>query len=551
MKRWLTCLVALVLALALLVPALAETEYPDYLNLESQDPIIKEGAEAPKPKWMIVQDSTAGKWEDLWICRYFRERYNIEFDVESILNTALSERKSLMFSTGDLPDMMTGFGFSTAEILRYGQQEGMLLPMDEYFSETLTPNICKTLQDETIRATATTPDGHMYTLPNVGSLMDEGGYARVFVNRTWMTENGYDELPTTLEDFVNLLYAYKEANPESYPMGGGFQSTFGAYYILNALGYITTNNYGESAALRNGEAVIPAYDTEVYGEYLKLMNQFYNDGIINPNFVTMDNTECIAQLSAGQTFFYGNVVYTTGLPTWSDWEAPYPLTSAWNDKQQWPLRSYVTVGNFALSATTPYTALCLRFADIYFADDVRDMWLGPAKDSPYRHDDEGYIYCEYDPEINAQHFDQSRLEDGIDQWTYLMQVMCGFMPSWGTLESDAAYTYWYTSRGGTFDPYNKTFDITQPDPQYRISVYHNLVPYATETFPYVYYLDEETNDAMVDLQTVINPYIEEQVALFITGGRPLDQIDAFKTELESMGIQDLLKIYQDIYAASK
>ena len=159
MKRWLTCLVALVLALALLVPALAETEYPDYLNLESQDPIIKEGAEAPKPKWMIVQDSTAGKWEDLWICRYFRERYNIEFDVESILNTALSERKSLMFATGDLPDMMTGFGFSTAEILRYGQQEGMLLPMDEYFSETLTPNICKTLQDETIRATATTPDG--------------------------------------------------------------------------------------------------------------------------------------------------------------------------------------------------------------------------------------------------------------------------------------------------------------------------------------------------------------------------------------------------------
>ena len=150
MKKLLACLLGLVLALAAMAPAFAEATYPDYLNLDSQDPIIKEGADAPTPRWTIVQDSTAGKWEDLWISRYFKDRYNIEFEVESILNTALSERKSLMFATGDLPDIMTGFGLSTSEILRYGQQEGLLLALDEYINEELTPNICRAFEDPAV-----------------------------------------------------------------------------------------------------------------------------------------------------------------------------------------------------------------------------------------------------------------------------------------------------------------------------------------------------------------------------------------------------------------
>ena len=73
------------------------------------------------------------------------------------------------------------------------------------------------------------------------------------------------------------------------------------------------------------------------------------------------------------------------------------------------------------------------------------------------------------------------------------------------------------------------------------------MPYGVSTYPRQFYLSEEDTNLLTDLQTMIEPYIQEQVALFITGARPLDQVDAFKGELEAMGVQDLLQMYQTIY----
>ena len=64
-------------------------------------------------------------------------------------------------------------------------------------------------------------------------------------------------------------------------------------------------------------------------------------------------------------------------------------------------------------------------------------------------------------------------------------------------------------------------------------------------------VEEETADEMNELLTVITPYVEEQVALFITGRRPLSETGDFVKELEELGIDDLLDIYKEIYAMSK
>ncbi len=55
------------------------------------------------------------------------------------------------------------------------------------------------------------------------------------------------------------------------------------------------------------------------------------------------------------------------------------------------------------------------------------------------------------------------------------------------------------------------------------------------------------NERLTDLETVINPYVKEQVALFITGERPLSETGAFKEELKAMGIEELQDIYREIY----
>ena len=42
-------------------------------------------------------------------------------------------------------------------------------------------------------------------------------------------------------------------------------------------------------------------------------------------------------------------------------------------------------------------------------------------------------------------------------------------------------------------------------------------------------------------------YAKEQVALFITGRRSLDETDAFVEELKAMGIEEYLQIHADAY----
>ena len=73
-------------------------------------------------------------------------------------------------------------------------------------------------------------------------------------------------------------------------------------------------------------------------------------------------------------------------------------------------------------------------------------------------------------------------------------------------------------------------------------------PYLVTGYPNYLYLDEDTALELADLKSVIDPYIDSEVAKFITGQNSLDNFDKFESDLQSMGIEDMLKIYTDAYA---
>lgn len=216
---------------------------------------------------------------------------------------ALYQKKNLMFQSGELPDIMINMEIVTQEQMKYGMDEGLLLKMDEYMDETLTPNILKYMDYYNAGAISTAPDGHMYTLPRLLSDTDVGGaYHRLFINEKWLKDLEL-EMPRTLDEFTAAMYKIKESDPAGvgsenvYPFGGGMFTRSNTYYLLNALGYMTVDPQGLSPALRDGQVVIPAYDTDVFKEFLTLLNQYYRDGIINPNFFTIEDSEVLAQLS--------------------------------------------------------------------------------------------------------------------------------------------------------------------------------------------------------------------------------------------------------------
>ena len=534
-----------------------ESVWPEYLNMDSTYPVIKEGYEdsVKKLRVAIVMYSNAGEWEDLWVSRFLKDKYNIELEVEYIMDTALSERKNLMMNSGDLPDLMWNMYFTTDELNRYGAGEGLFLACDEYISEELTPNLCSYLTDDVLSA-ITTPDGHIYSLPNIKDATENTlSYNRFFVNGEYLEAAGI-EAPRTLDEFTEAMYKLKEADVTGvgsenfYPIGGGMEVKSSTPYLLNAFGYNCSNNnyYGFDPVLRDGEVVIPVYDMEVYKEFLALMNQYYKDGIINPNFFTIETTESNAQLHNRQTAVYGEVVYTTGLETWSEWDACYPLTSAWQEEPQAYTTVPLYIGGYVISADTEYPELCMRLADIFYDEsDCRGFWGGTGEGSEYDYD--GFTLAEYHNGnwgINA-----AKLPEGYTSgWTYAIERLFGYMFQFGSYNTREAIVNMAANNGAdlAYDV-RETYDVVgNSDHQWRQEMWDKVMDYVEYGYPTIYYVSEETSNKIMDLETLIEPYVKEQVALFITGGRDLSEVDDFVKELETMGMDELLQIYQDIYS---
>lgn len=534
-------------------------DYPEYLNLESAYPVIKdEYAGTIKLRVAIATTATGGNWEDLWICQYLREKYNVEFEVFNVLDTALGDRKSLLMSSGELPDIMISMQFTNDEIYQYGMEQGLLLECDHYINEILTPNLYKYMQQSEVASTCTLPDGHVYSLPWI-FYDDPALYNATYINQEWLDALGVD-MPTTLDEFVDVMYKMKNANLSGlgsqniYPFAGGMGqcSNSNAYFLLNALGYVTNNNYGIEPAMRNGEVVIPAYDLDVYQEFLKLMHQFYEDGIVPKNLFTTNDTEQIAQLQNGAVGMYHDEVHATGYKNYKAWTAAQPLTSQWSSTAVTTTPNRVRAnGGFVISADTEYPELCMRIADMWYnytTDDCRALWLGAQIDTEW---DLGYAFNRWDNEKQDMINDEKRMQK-LDVWTYLYQELIGFYPQWGAIEDEPAYKKHAESiEGGYYT--GMIYSSEDAEGHARLTTQQNVVPYAATTFPTIYYVDADTMIELTDLRTVIEPYVQEEVAKFILGRREINdtELAKFKSELESMGIQRLLDIYKEIYAAQQ
>ena len=540
-----------------------ESQWPEYLNMDSTYPVIKDEYEGTiKLKMAIVMSAGSGEWEDLWVSRYLKDKYNIELEVEYIMDTAKEERKNLMMNSGDLPDLMWNLNFTTDELTQYGMQDGLFLACDEYISEELTPHLYSYL-DEDLLAALKTPDGHIYSLPNIKDEMENQlTYNRFFINGDYL-EAANLQAPKTLDEFTEVVYALKEADVTGvgsdnfYPIGGGMEVQSVVPYLLNAFGYNVDakNFYGLNPALKDGEAVIPAYDMDVYKEFLTLMNQYYKDGIINPNFFTIEQTESDAQLHNRETGIYGQVVFTTGLETWSEWDCLTPLTSEWNESPTAYNAVPLSVGGYVISADTEYPELCMRLADIFYnAEDCRAFWGGTGEGSEYDYEDMDLVLGEWLPDKNNYTVDSTKLPEGYSTWTYFLEYVHGCMLNFGSYTTREAIANIAAANGGDLPvDARDCYDMSNPDHQWRVTMWENVLDVADVEYGYptVYYAGEETSKEITDLMTVIEPYAKEQIALFITGGRDLSEVDNFVAELESMGIDDLLAIYQEIYNNSK
>jgi len=538
-----------------------ETKLPEYMNTESYFPIVKEGEEVTLNLGLVYNDTYTDpeQIEDCWFYTWLSQFTGINFEFTLVPKSALNERKALVFLEEKLPDILMGFGLTTTELVTYGDVDGVLLDMSPYIHPDIAPGISLLMETRPdAKGAVTTPSGKVYTLPQVYADIDSNGYGKselMFVRTDWLKEAGYETAPTTLDGFTDMLYKFKENHPDCIPLAASDGQQDVRTYILNALGYLTDveNDTGFGPALRNGEVVIPAY-TETFKEFLKVMNEYYVNGLIPQDYFTLDTTAEDAMLAEdnwGATN-RASMSYISNKPeVFQQYWTGYPLTSEWNDKQQVAKYTNVNkIGGVAISADTEYPEVCVRLLDFWFTELGNIyQWEGAANGSPDTLGmTEGHSVT---PEWKVTYHDVvAGTKESGSYYAYTENNPTGqlFGHRATSLYNDRTHYREISIELSGYEATPFTLREDNADNWFKLAKMEGFFPYLVTGYPTYLYLDEDTSLELSDLQSVINPYIDTEVAKFITGLNSLDQFDKFQEDLKAMGIEDMLKIYTDAYA---
>ena len=520
---------------------------------------------------LTTRNSTAtNDIEDVWFFKYLAQKMNVDFELEQTLET--DQRISLMFASDSVPDLVWGIRLSNNDVMVYGVQEGMLLNWKDLITPELMPNTYQAMQDYPDAFTASTaPDGNIYTLPMItGSsyYTNTGTFSaaiRMYINKDWMDACGITELPTTLDEYLEVLRTFKEKDPmglgeNNIPLIGNQEKD--KTFVWNALGFhgTATQAYGTAFDLKDNQLVLPCY-TEEAKEFITFYNTLYNEGLISPDYFTLDQTAARGLMASGVCGVLGDSTLAAIGDAWSSWIALSPLTSDVNDVAVAAFNPGYSVGQLYASAYTEHPEVLARIVD-------------------YMYSDEGALYYNYGPMKGTE-----ETLGMVDGWYYdennritTDKVVNGEF----TDISEYAYQYIksYSSAPGRFDHYSQTaaamagiefpgkemtivdkltgaeipslimdvYTDDNNDGHWRITQSEAMIDHLTAVRLPDVYLTAEQNQRVADLSTVINDYVTAESAKFIVGTRPLSELDAYFEELKSLGIEEYIAIYQEAYA---
>ena len=534
-----------------------DSKYPSYLNLEGYRPIVKEGEKVTLRVSIVKHPSVTNSYEDSWFAHFVEEKLNIDLDIEEIEYASQNEKKSLIIGSGDLPDIMMTYGFTPNDIVKYGIDEELLLPISDYMNEELTPNMIAHFDlSPNAKAGFTASDGKIYSVPQLSANNDGYGNTipnlyRMYIDTRWMKAAGYDEVPEYLDDFVQMLRDFKAVKDEMgvdevYPILAA--SNYDRVMFKAAFGWMSSNGGYDCDPVwdvQENQVVVPA-GQEKYKEYVKLMKMLYDEELLHPDYFTLDSQQLNALFVEGTAAVWGTDAPYTRVPDkdtgWGNFIGVPPLKSEYNPEGLVAASyDYATTGYFHVSADTEHPELCMRFLDylcsgeglVYFSHgapagsedtmDLMDGWTLNEKQQIV-YGDEAKDYA------SGYSFRLNKLNMG---WQYLTNDYI-MMP------------YACEMVGEEFKESVLDYE-NSGDHHYRYSLMTACEGRMIEPLPPAY-MEREDAIRYADLRAVLTNYTQAEFAKFVVGQRDIEELDDFQAMLNSLRLGDYTTICQKPYA---
>ena len=462
---------------------------------------------------------------DCSIYKAAEEATGIHVDYQGMSTSASNEQFNVMVASGSYPDLI-GWGLNFANGDDAEVDEDVILDLTEDIAQ-YAPNYYNLLStDDELLKTAVSSSGYItafYGLTTEDGLAKEG-----LAIRTDELQKLGLEKPYTIDDFETTLAAFKDdglKQPLMMLAPGAIQDNWlsGAFDVAafcNSFPMSVVPTYVQDGEIKFG----PIEDG--FKDYITLMHEWYEKGYIEADFISdnsnwnsPDYANAITNGEAG--IFYcdwGNLngyIENSEVEGFS-LEATYDMHATEDSINHFGTFITKSASNgFRITTNCENVELACQWGDWWYSEEGSLL-------ANYGVEGEGFEYVDGVPTFTSLVTDSDLgMRDALLVYASNGTINC-------VIDNNAAASVY-----SEVDKAAPEIWATGMDDEYVIPTSMSLSA------------DDSTEAANIysDIQTLCM----ESIAKFITGDKSLDEFDSFVEQIEDMGIQDYLDIYQDCY----
>lgn len=445
---------------------------------------------------------------------------NIKIEFQCVPDSLLAERKTAALLGGDLPDILIVNLHDEDEVYK-----DAFYPLNDLI-EKYNPNLKKLIKERPlIEIHSTTSDGNIYSFPYIYMLPTNESIP--WVNRQWL-DNLNLPMPEKVEDYCDVLRAFKTKDPngnqqaDEYAYSGfGFTNIF-----MNAVG-IPSSPYRPLFMYPGETTVNWAHSQENLKYALELINRLYKEGIIDDTAIVlpgMENysdyhstwTEDLHNDLIGSWWGFGQNLQEEQV----DYYDVLPLQlSAINSKKVAVEPPYLYTGKIQITKKCKYPEAVARWVDL--------------------------LYLPYDEAVRGISGISLRMGIQGEAWEFTNPEKTTYkVIETGDPELDNAPKT--IGNWGQFACYADVKGAPENNPRRVKHVEGSTkeyLPYFVPIYPQCRLIQEE-REALSEVYDRCVGYSYEMIIKFAKGEEPLSNWDNYVSELNKMGLDDVLAIHQ-------
>ena len=511
------------------------TEIPDYINMDSQMPIVKEGTDITLTI-MVVNGpmySNMSSIRDVYFTEAYEKKTGVKIEWIEVTSDAFEDQLALKLTTGDLPDIILKGGISNSSQLKYGEQGLFMNLMENNMLETYAPNYWALCQEYSeILSASMMPDGSVYSLGMVRNSTGSTIASKLFFNQDWLTAVGKD-VPTTSDEFYSLLKTFKENDPN----GNGLKDEIGLYLKPDHLQYVTFGMFGIGNRGSNNGYIDWDEDnskvryfatTDGFRNWVEWATKLYSEGLLHKEYFdfTESNLGNYVNNNVCGVFAYTNLCMLGQETQQKFTYLDGAMTGPNGDNDYYGVNSIGTTGSFVITSACKYPEVALRWADYFYSD-------------------EGSLFFYYGDE--GVTFDA--LENGTYQ--YNDTVLADFYAGTNSYDGCAVYVSLY-GYGNTPTMTKVPFNSADDNKGIALDAANALIEDCAIAWPSFTFTKKEQR-IIQDTKGDIDKYVASMRDSWIMGIKELndDTWNEFITTINRMGLDEVLEVYEAALARAK